>query len=73
MTNPFDAAIPAMIECYESNVAYYRSGAAKPNYPVPAIRYGTMLLNWKGEHRFVVVYANQWCGYATLISDEYVK
>lgn len=37
MTNPFDAAIPAMIECYESNVAYYRSGAAKPNYPMPAI------------------------------------
>lgn len=40
MTNPFDAATPALIECYEANVAHYRSGEAKPNYPMPAIRYG---------------------------------
>lgn len=38
-SNPFRHALPAMIECYESNMAYYRSGNAKPNYPMPAIDY----------------------------------
>lgn len=51
----------------------YQAGKFKPSFPMPAIRYGTMLLNYKGEHRFVCVYANQWGGYATLISDEYIK
>lgn len=36
--NPFRHAIPAMIECHDSNVAYYSSGLAKPNYSMPAIQ-----------------------------------
>lgn len=61
------------------NMAYYQSvgaylrGARKPHYPVPAIRYGTLLLNWKGSYRFCVVFANQWGGYATLITNVYVE
>lgn len=34
-SNPFDVATPHMIECYEANVAHYRSGNAKPNYQLP--------------------------------------
>jgi hypothetical protein len=34
MTNPFDAATPHLIACYEDN---YLHGFVKPHYPVPAI------------------------------------
>jgi hypothetical protein len=35
--NPFDAATPYLIECYDRNIKAYRLGKLKPNYPLPAI------------------------------------
>lgn len=37
MNNPFDAATPALIECFEANQRAYAAGKLKPNYPPPAI------------------------------------
>lgn len=60
-----DAAIAANHPCYYT-------GYDIPNYPMPAIRYHDMIINWHGEHRLIVVF-DGWHGFATAIEDCYFE